>query len=84
VVIYGTEVQREKHRDSTFILGVKKLQIVREYKYLGMEMGRERARWRTVLKRNIVTAEQTMRRAIVSGYRQGHMNGEQCVKIWKG
>ena len=47
-------------------------------------MGRDSARWRTVLNRKIITAEQVMRRVIVSGFRRGHMKAENCVKIWKG
>lgn len=84
VVVYGTKRQREELKKCEWNLGGKKLEIVEEYKYLGLEMGRDIARWRTVLNRKIITAEQVMRRVIVSGFRRGHMKAEQCVKIWKG
>jgi len=86
IVVYGTKQQREEQSKSKRILklGGVQLEIVQEYKYLGLKMGREIARWKTVLNSKIIKAEQVMRRAIVSGFRRGHMNAEQCVKIWKG
>ena len=83
IVVYGTQSQRDRWSRQSWKLAGEKLLVVREYKYLGIEMGNERARWSSVVKRKLTTAEMQMRILVHSGCKQGHLRPRSSVQAWK-
>lgn len=79
------EKAREKDKviSERWKLGGKALEVVEEYKYLGIEMGKTSGRWNSVLNRKLASVEEKIRLVARSGFKSGRAKARVCVKVWK-